>query len=495
MGSLGASTAFPVLDDTRPHDTSLPAFMVSTTRGFLPRADPVVALPSEFDPVESLLSRMPIKLLDGSPGLLASYKFGDAVKDELPDLTEHIERYKDDLPVMNALYRDYSFLLSAYLLEPCHERFVNGEPYGLGRDVLPKQIARPMARCAELTGFKPFMEYAGSYALFNYRLEDPKQGMDYDNLRLIRAFEHGLDPTSSEAGFVLVHIEMVKNSGPLVKGAVSLLSHAANTSPNTPLSFHQRQDINDSLANVHTSLRKINAAMETMWSKSKPMSYTSFRTFIFGITSQSMFPNGVTYEGVSDEPMSFRGESGANDSIVPLMDNLLQVPMPDTPLTAILRDFREYRPSNHRAFLGHVAERAAELDVKSLVLGLGAPLPAAAEERQAVLESRRLWIKILHQVRDFRWRHWCFAREYILKRTSHPTATGGSPIVTWLPNQLQAVLAEMNNLYAELGGREGEAALGEELADVMDLVERQKDTLQKEVDKYCAERGVNKADL
>jgi indoleamine 2,3-dioxygenase len=29
-----------------------------------------------------------------------------------------------------------------------------------------------------------------------------------------------------------------------------------------------------------------------------------------------MFPYGVVYEGVSDEPMSFRGESGANDSMV-----------------------------------------------------------------------------------------------------------------------------------------------------------------------------------
>jgi indoleamine 2,3-dioxygenase len=58
----------------------------------------------------------------------------------------------------------------------------------------------------------PFMEYAGSYALFNYRLEDPKLGLEYNNLRLIRAFEHGLDPASSEAGFVLVHVAMVKVS-------------------------------------------------------------------------------------------------------------------------------------------------------------------------------------------------------------------------------------------------------------------------------------------
>lgn len=54
-----------------------------------------------------------------------------------------------------------------------------------------------------------------------------------------------------------------------------------------------------------------------MWANSKPGDYIDFRTFIMGITSQSMFPNGVIYEGVSETPLSFRGESGANDSMVP----------------------------------------------------------------------------------------------------------------------------------------------------------------------------------
>ena len=106
-----------------------------------------------------------------------------------------------------------------------------------------------------------------------------------------------------------------------------------------------------------------------------PGDYNSFRTFIFGITSQSMFPHGVVYEGVSEEPMSFRGESGANDSMVrfrrlfdrskdakgrqiPLCDNLLEIKMPDTPLTEILADFRAYRPGNHREFLESVKDRA-----------------------------------------------------------------------------------------------------------------------------------------
>ncbi|KAK3301335.1 uncharacterized protein B0H64DRAFT_370468 [Chaetomium fimeti] len=481
MGSLGHATpAYTVLDDTRPDDTSLPAFMVSTTRGFLPRMDPIVTLPAEFDVLESILQRMPVKTLSGEPGLLAESKLGETVTKELPDLTDAVDKYKANLPLMNALYRDYSFLASAYLLEPCHERFVRGEEYGLGRDVLPANIARPIAKCAALCGFKPFMEYAGSYALFNYRLVDPTQGLASSNIRLIRAFEHGLDPTSSEAGFVLVHIDMVKHSGPLVGGAAACITAASNPTPH-----RSRSAANAGLTQVLTAMRKVNATMETMWARSRPTQYTSFRTFIFGITAQSMFPEGVVYEGVEElggKPVSFRGESGANDSMVPLVDNLLAVPMPQTPLTEILRDFRSYRPGDHRGFLEWVKTVGEEVGLKGWLLDVEGREAAGDEMTR---ESRALWIMVLDQVREFRWRHWCFAREYILKRTSHPTATGGSPIVTWLPNQLSAVMDEMVNLHEAVGGN-----LGPEVDEIMDLVGRQREMLRKEVRKFCEERGV-----
>ncbi|KJZ76326.1 hypothetical protein HIM_04408 [Hirsutella minnesotensis 3608] len=500
MGSISTSTPpFQVLDDTRPDDTSLPAFMVSTTRGFLPRMDPIVVLPKEFDALESILQRMPVKTASGEPGLLARGELGAEVDGEFPDLTAAMDLYEDNLPLMNALYRDYSFLASAYLLEPCHERFVRGEGYGLGRQFLPRNISGPIARCAEICGFQPFMEYAGSYALFNYRLEDPAAGLEYSNLRLIRAFEHGLDPASSEAGFVLVHIDMVKNSGPLVAGTMASLDVASRVAPGSPGTAEQRRQLNAGLDKILGAMRRINGVMETMWGKSRPTEYTSFRTFIFGITSQSMFPDGVVYEGLNGgKPLSFRGESGANDSMVPLMDNLLQVPMPDTPLTDILRDFRKYRPSNHKSFLLHVRDRSLETDLKAFALGARRPASGSGdddadeEQRQLLRESRALWLQILNQVRDFRWRHWCFAREYILKRTSHPTATGGSPIVTWLPNQLEAVLGEMVRIH-ERATAEDARGLGDVCDDVMDAALRQRETLRKEVAKYCAERGVGRS--
>jgi hypothetical protein len=35
-----------------------------------------------------------------------------------------------------------------------------------------------------------------------------------------------------------------------------------------------------------------------------------------------------------------------------------------------------------------------------------------------------LYLALLDQVREFRNRHWLFTKEYIIKYTSHPVATG-----------------------------------------------------------------------
>jgi indoleamine 2,3-dioxygenase len=146
--------------------------------------------------------------------------------------------------------------------------------------------------------------------------------------------------------------------------------------------------------------------------------------------------------------------------------------MPETPLTDILKDFRQYRPGNHREFLEAVGTSAESSGLKDFAIGDSV--------------SAALYLQALDQVRDFRWRHWCFTREYILKQTKHPTATGGSPIVTWLPNQLQAVLAQMVVTAGYCGEVKG-------VSDIMEAANHQRETLRKEVSKYCAEREATAA--
>jgi hypothetical protein len=42
--------------------------------------------------------------------------------------------------------------------------------------------------------------------VYQYGPQDAKGLSEYSNLRLIRSFEKGLDPKSSEAGFILTHV-------------------------------------------------------------------------------------------------------------------------------------------------------------------------------------------------------------------------------------------------------------------------------------------------
>ena len=66
--------------------------------------------------------------------MLATCDFGHAVEKELPllDINEN------DPELLAALFRDYTFITSAYLLEPCDIQWHKDGTYGLGRSVLPK---------------------------------------------------------------------------------------------------------------------------------------------------------------------------------------------------------------------------------------------------------------------------------------------------------------------------------------------------------------------
>lgn len=149
---------FPhIKDDPSTLSHALDPFTVTTSTGFLPYATAPTVLPDVFKPLMSLLDRFPVLKADGTPGLLATYELGPAVLAELPDLTAEVDKLvledgSPDMFTITALFRDYSFLASAYILEPCWENWCKDPKggYGLGRDVLPKSVAGPMCRCADL---------------------------------------------------------------------------------------------------------------------------------------------------------------------------------------------------------------------------------------------------------------------------------------------------------------------------------------------------------
>jgi len=79
-----------------------------------------------------------------------------------------------------------------------------------------------------------------------------------------------------------------------------------------------------------------------------------------GITgNKEIFPNGVVYKGCFDnKPQYYRGETGAQDSIIPAMDCALGLEYPRNKLTEYLFDLRNYRPFPHQNYIYDCFQRA-----------------------------------------------------------------------------------------------------------------------------------------
>jgi indoleamine 2,3-dioxygenase len=64
---------------------------------------------------------------------------------------------------------------------------------------------------ADRIGCRPYMEYAYSYLLFNWKRIDPKKEITFDNVMGHRMFVGSKD----EHGFMMVHVAMDAHTGRL----------------------------------------------------------------------------------------------------------------------------------------------------------------------------------------------------------------------------------------------------------------------------------------
>ena len=110
-------TNFKLLEDmSKEEQEHTPMFTVSKEFGFLPRKAPMRDLPPKYEIINKLLKDATINQPDGSKGHLHFGTMGDAIMKELPLIDVSKE---NDMHLVGALFRDYCYLSSEYLLEPC----------------------------------------------------------------------------------------------------------------------------------------------------------------------------------------------------------------------------------------------------------------------------------------------------------------------------------------------------------------------------------------
>ena len=401
-------------------------FNVSAQHGFLPAQLPLQQLPQRYSALQSLLDAMPVVLSNGQPGLLnESGSIAKAVE-ALPNYINQVHA-ETDKQILQALYRGYCFLASAYTLEPSFQAYRSTGHYGKAQSFLPAQVAQPFVAVADKMQAYPWLDYHYAYSLGNYRKKDPTGGLTWENLDMCVRFSG----QSDEVGFIMLHVDINQYSPQLVGSVMDALDAA------------RQRDIRQLEIALDCNMRtmvEMNARRKEMWKASRWQHYNDFRVFIMGVKgNEELFGPGVMYEGVWDEPKQFRGQTGAQDDIIPMEDIFSGVIhyYPQNELTKYLLDLRTYRPVCVQQFFIDLESTVASIHEKGMA-GL-------LSDARSVFGLVRL-LGILEQIYHFRNGHWQFVQKYIMANTPYAKATGGTPITSWLPNQLKAVMHQMEDV-------------------------------------------------
>jgi indoleamine 2,3-dioxygenase len=412
--------------DSLKHSYTDGFFDVSAKYGFLPVHLPLEKLPERYAALQALLDAMPVVLPDGRHGLLNEPGSIESAVGALPNYLEQVNTETDKL-IQQALYRGYCFLASAYTLEPSFQVYRLTGKYGKARNVLPPQIAQPFVAAAEKMEVYPWLDYHYAYSLGNYRKKDPKGGLTWENLDMCVRFSGQPD----EVGFIMLHVDINQYSPTLVGSVMEALDAAVRTDTVAVESALDR--------NLETMIQ-MNIRRKEMWKASRWQHYNDFRVFIMGVKgNEELFGPGVIYEGVWKEPQQFRGQTGAQDDIIPMEDIFSGVVnyYPKNELTKYLLDLRTYRPKCIQQFFMDLESTVGAIHSKGIAGYL--------TEAKSLFGLVRL-LGILEQIYHFRNGHWQFVQKYIMANTQYAKATGGTPITSWLPNQLKAVMHQMEDV-------------------------------------------------
>ncbi len=345
-----------------------------TEHGFLPERDPLTTFPcgSPLSVLDDIGRDLPSLLEDGH---FRSY----ARALSLPPCPQN-PGDTEDVRQVHLYYVRVGFLASAYINQ-------TSEP---PVSVLPENLAVPLCNVCALLGRPPILSYDG-YALYNWKRFDPDKPIALGNIDTLQNFVHLYD----EHWFILVHVEIEAIAARILAAIASVAAASEAT---------RVDDVNRALVTIASAVQEQAAVLRRLPEKMDPALYhRTFRPYI-------RFFENVVYEGVAEGPMNFRGETGAQSSIMPALVSFMKIPHKPSVLTNHLADMRRFMPSGHREFLNEVE--------------------AMPSIRQ--IADPGLFNEVLEQMAEFRDIHYKWAHEYINRWTDDPRGTGGTPYMSWL---------------------------------------------------------------
>lgn len=373
-------------------------------RGFLPAVEPLNKIDRGTDgyweDVEKLAAELPV--------LMENKNWRSEVVARLRPWKEY-ENFKyinivgDDCVVLERAMLLYSYFASAFV----HATYETKSSY------LPEEISKPLVFLAKKAGRHPILSYA-SYCLYNWEKVDKEGEPVLGNIKLLQNF---CDTNKNdEDWFILVHVDIEWQARHGVSAILDFDTVYEGQADEEDLKFK--------LEEIYKSLVGMNETLKRMGEGCDPdFYYNKVRPYIFG------FEN-VVYSGCfDDKPQNYRGETGAQSSIVPLFIAALGVVHRDSVLTKHLEVMREYMPKEHSDILGKYDYYNKLKEIDSQYTKYYMNFRDAAIKLSSLKE---IYNDCIHQLASFRAKHLEYAVSYIQEKVKNPQGTGGTPFIPWL---------------------------------------------------------------
>jgi len=246
----------------------------------------------------------------------------------------------------------------------------------------------------------PILSYSG-YVLANWRRTTQSTPITVDNVRLIQNFLG----TRDEAWFILIHVDIEARAAGALAGLMTAVQAA---------DLNDTRGLEESIGSIIDGLRQMITTFHRMPEQCDPaLYYHKVRPYIFGFTD-------VIYEGVEafgNVPQTFRGQTGAQSSIIPALVSGLGLAHEQNTLTHHLEIMRDYMPRPHREF----ANSMRRSNIRECV--------QENSHRATLVET---YNEALRHMVEFRSLHYQFATEYIFRHVANPLGTGGTVFMDWL---------------------------------------------------------------
>ena len=367
-------------------------------KGFLPEQQPSKKYSinnNSLNLLTDLASDLPKLLLTGQ----LQNKINRLKDNELEISELLINKKPSDI---NLAMRHLSFIAHGYI-------WGDDEPH----EVLPKVISKPWVQVANELGRPPVLSYA-SYCLDNWYKIDADEEISLENVALINNFLGGVD----EDWFVTIHVAIENQASGAIEACMEMMEFNSET---------PESDIKKQLKNILQSMTGVNNIFSRMPEKCDPyVYYHRVRPFIFGSKDNPDLKSGLKYEGeFQGKPQFFRGETGAQSSIIPSLDAALGVKHSNDSLRHYLNEMRDYMPPKHNQFIKNLESKSTTRDL--------------------IKDSSKLqktYDDCLEEVRKFRSMHLEYAGTYIHQQSqlknpfgrggSTITGTGGTPFMKYL---------------------------------------------------------------